>query len=77
MNRSYIIDALTAILEDILRYKMKLPMSAELEAFFEPDEFEVFRDMVGQEFDLPNDTIVDTAQTFRELVVLLEDELFQ
>jgi hypothetical protein len=77
MNRTYIIDALTAILEDILRYKMKPPMAAELEAFFEPDEFEVFRDMVGQEFDLPDDTIVDSAQTFKELVVLLEDELFQ
>ena len=52
------------------------PFSNELEAFFEPDEFAAFRDMVADEFDLPNYSIIDTAETFRELIVLLEDELF-
>lgn len=77
MNRRYIIEALEAILEDITGCVLKLPLNNELEAFFEPEEFTVFRDMVADEFDLPDYTIVDTAQTFRELVVLLEDELFQ
>lgn len=77
MNRRYIIEALEAILEDITRCVLKLPLSNELEAFFEPEEFAVFRDMVADEFDLPDYTIIDTAQTFRELVVLLEDDLFQ
>lgn len=77
MNRRYIIEALEAIIEDITGFVMKLPVGNELEAFFEPEEFSVFRDMVADEFDLPDYTIVDTAQTFRELVVLLEDELFQ
>lgn len=77
MNRRYIIEALEAVLEDITGCVLKLPLSNELEAFFEPEEFTVFRDMVADEFDLPDYTIIDTAQTFRELVVLLEDELFQ
>jgi hypothetical protein len=77
MNRRYIIEALEAILEDVTGCVLKLPVSSELEAFFEPEEFTVFRDMVADEFDLPDYTIIDTAQTFRELVVLLEDELFQ
>lgn len=77
MNRQYITEALEAVIEDITRCKMKLPLSNELEAFFETEEFAVFRDMVADEFDLPDYTIIDTAQTFRELVVLLEDELFQ
>jgi hypothetical protein len=77
MNRRYIIEALEAILEDITNLVMKLPVGSELEAFFEPEEFSMFRDMVAEEFDLPDYTIIDTAETFRELVVLLEDELFQ
>lgn len=77
MNRRYIIEALEAILEDITGFVMKLPLGSELDAFFEPEEFSAFRDMVADEFDLPDYTIIDTAQTFRELVVLLEDELFQ
>jgi len=32
--------------------------------------------MVAEEFDLPDYSIIDTAETFRELIVLLEDELF-
>jgi hypothetical protein len=76
MNRSYIINALEAIIEDVTRFTVKLPFSNELEAFFEPDEFVAFRDMVAEEFDLPDYSIVDTAETFRELIVLLEDELF-
>jgi hypothetical protein len=77
MNRRYIIEALEAVLEDITGCVLKLPLGNEIEAFFEPEEFTVFRDMVADEFDLPDYTIIDTAQTFRELVVLLEDELFQ
>jgi hypothetical protein len=76
MNRSYIINALEAIIEDVTGFTVKLPFSNELEAFFEPDEFAAFRDMVADEFDLPNYSIIDTAETFRELIVLLEDELF-
>jgi hypothetical protein len=76
MNRSYIINALEAIVEDVTGSVMKLPFSSELEAFFEPEEFPVFRDMVAEEFDLPDYSIIDTAETFRELIVLLEDELF-
>ena len=76
MNRSYIIDALEAVVEDVTGFAVKLPFSSELEAFFEPDEFAAFRDMVADEFNLPNHSIVDTAETFRELIVLLEDELF-
>jgi hypothetical protein len=77
MNRRYIIEALEAIIEDITNLVMKLPVGNEIEAFFEPEEFSVFRDMVAEEFDLPDYTIIDTAETFRELIVLLEDELFQ
>lgn len=76
MNRSYIINALEAIVEDITGSVIKLPFSNEFEAFFEPEELTVFRDMVAEEFDLPDYSIIDTAETFRELIVLLEDELF-
>lgn len=76
MNRKYIISALEAIVEDVTRSVMKLPFSSEFEAFFEPEEFVIFRDMVAEEFDLPDYSIIDTAETFRELIVLLEDELF-
>jgi len=76
MNRNYNINALEAIVEDITGSTIKLPFSSELEAFFEPEEFVAFRDMVAEEFDLPDYSIIDTAETFRELIVLLEDELF-
>lgn len=76
MNRHYIIDALTAILEDILHYRLAFPFRAEFEAFFEPEEFDAFRDMVMQEFDLEDITILESAETFNELIALLEDELF-
>jgi hypothetical protein len=76
MNRSYIINALEAIVEDVTGFDVKLPFSSEFEAFFEPEEFAAFRDMVADEFNLPNYSIIDTAETFRELIVLLEEELF-
>lgn len=76
MNRAYIIDAISAILEDIYGHPMKVPMREELEAFFEPEELDEFRRLVSQEFDLADDTIVDTAESFLELVALLEDDLF-
>jgi hypothetical protein len=76
MNRNYIINALEAIVEDVTGHVMKLPFSSEFEAFFEPEEFTVFRDMVAEEFDLIDYSIIDTSETFRELIVLLEDELF-
>lgn len=75
MSLSYIKDALAAILEDVTGYKIKVPMNSELEAFFEPEEFDTFCDMVQQEFDLPDNTILMSASTFRELLILLEDEL--
>jgi hypothetical protein len=74
MNREYIIDALSAILEDILHYRLTLPFRAEFDAFFEPEEFEAFRDMVIQEFDLQDATILESVETFNELIVLLEGE---
>lgn len=76
MNRLYVIEALSAMLEDIFRHPITFPYREELDAFFEPEEFHVFRKMVQQEFDLENDTIVETAETFNELIALLEDELF-
>jgi hypothetical protein len=71
MNRLYIIDALSAILEDILNYRLTFPFRAEFEAFFEPEEFEVFQNMVIEDI-----TILESAETFNELIALLEDELF-
>lgn len=76
MNRKYITDALEAIIEDATGFNVRLPLSSEIEAFFEPDELAAFRDIVAEEFNLPNYSIIDTAETFRELVALLEDELF-
>ena len=75
MNRPYIISAISAMLEDIFGHKMDAPMRAELDSFFEDDEFELFSNMVCQEFDLSDNTIVDTAFSFSELVALLDDEL--
>ncbi len=75
MNRPYIISAISAMLEDIFGHKMDVPMRAELDSFFEDDEFELFSNMVCQEFDLSDNTIVDTAFSFSELVALLDDEL--
>jgi hypothetical protein len=76
MNRLYIIEALSAMLEDIFRHPITFPYREEFSAFFEADEFDEFRRMVQQEFDLDDNTIVDSAETFNELIALLEDELF-
>jgi hypothetical protein len=77
MNRPYITEAIAAILEDIFLFKMAVPYRDELDAFFEPDQLEEFKDLVRREFDVDGDTIVDTAATFGELIALLEDELAQ
>lgn len=76
MNRAYIIDALTAILEDILNYQTSFPFRSEFESFFSPEEFEQFQSMVAQEFDIEDVTTLESAETFNELIALLEDELF-
>jgi len=76
MNRLYIIEALSAMLEDIFRHPITFPYREEFEAFFEPEEFDQFCRMVQQEFDLESDAIIESAETFNELIALLEDELF-
>ena len=76
MNRLYIIEALSAMLEDIFRHPITFPYREEFSAFFEVDEFDEFRRMVQQEFDLESDAIIESAETFNELIALLEDELF-
>jgi hypothetical protein len=76
MNRKYITDAIAAILEDIFGFKMSVPFGEEIDSFFEPEQFVDFEKLMHQEFDLPDSTILESATTFRELVVLIEDELF-
>ena len=76
MNRKYITDAIAAILEDIFGFKMSVPFGEELESFFEPEQFADFDRYLQQEFDLPDPTLLESATTFRELVTLIEDELF-
>jgi hypothetical protein len=73
--RHYITEAISAMLEDIFKHPVPTPLQEDLEAFFDPKEFEDFRDMVRQEFDLSDDTITETAISFQELIALLEDEL--
>lgn len=75
MTRRYINDAIAAMLEDIFRFKLDVPYRDELEAFFEPEQFEEFTDMVRNEFDLGDNTIVESATTFAELIILIEDEI--
>lgn len=76
MNRKYITDAIAAILEDIFGFKMNVPFGEELESFFEPEQFVDFEKFLNQEFDLPDPTLLESATTFRELIALIEDELF-
>jgi hypothetical protein len=76
MNRKYITDAITAILEDIFGFRMTVPSNEEFEAFFDPEQFDHFRKLVRQEFDLEDDILVDSTSTFRELILLIEDEIF-
>jgi hypothetical protein len=75
-NRTYILDAIEAILEDITGCVGTVPLNNHLEHFFDEDEFLGFKNLMAEEFDLPDHTLLDSAQTFRELIVLLEDELF-
>lgn len=77
MDRRDIIEALEALLEDLARFRMSLPLNAEIEAFFEPDELLQFSALLREEFGLSDDTLLESAQTFRDLVVLLEDEFFR
>lgn len=76
MSRKQITERLSAILEDIFGVPMMVPMRSEFEAFFEPDEYNQFTDLVVSEFDLEDPSLIDGCSTFLELVVLLEDELF-
>ena len=74
-TRHYISEAISAILEDVFNHPVTIPFREDLESFFDSEEFETFKDMVRQEFDLCDDTITETAVSFRELIALLEDEL--
>lgn len=76
MSRKQITERLSAILEDIFGVPMMVPMRSEFEAFFEPDEYNQFVDLVVSEFDLEDPSLIEGCSTFLELVVLLEDELF-
>lgn len=76
MNRKYITDAIAAILEDVFNFKMSVPYGEEIEAFFEPEQLALFDNLLQQEFDISDPTLLESATTFRDLVVLLEDELF-
>jgi len=76
MNPHRIIEAISAILEDIFKHRMTFPHREEFEAFFQPEEFELFQEMVCQEFDLEDLTLLESAETFDELVSLLLDEAF-
>lgn len=76
MSRKQITERLAAILEDIFGMPMSVPMRSEFEAFFEPDEYNQFVDLVLCEFDLTNACLIESCSNFLELVVLLEDELF-
>jgi len=76
MNHKYITDAISAILEDIFGFRMTVPFSEEFEAFFDSDQFEAFERLIRQEFDLEDNTLIQSSSTFRELIALLHDELF-
>lgn len=76
MSANYVTDALEAILEDLTGFVMRVPMSAEFESFFDEDQMFRFKELVRNEFSLDNDVLVDSCQSFRELVALLQDELF-
>lgn len=75
MNRKYVTDAISAILEDIFGFRMTVPFSEEFEAFFELEQFEDFKKLLRLEFDLEDDALVESSTSFRELVILIEDEL--
>ena len=76
MNRKYITDAISAILEDLFGFRMTVPFGEEFEAFFDADQFDDFKKLLQQEFDLDDDVLAESSSTFRELVALIEDELF-
>lgn len=76
MSRNYVTDALEAVIEDITGFVMRVPMSAEFESFFDEDQLFRFKELVRSEFSLDSDVLVESCQSFRELVALLQDELF-
>ena len=76
MSRNYVTDALEAVIEDITGFVMRVPMSAEFESFFDEDQLFRFKELVRSEFFLDSDVLVESCQSFRELVALLQDELF-
>lgn len=76
MSANYVTSALEAILEDLTGFVMRVPMSTEFESFFDEDQMFRFKELVRNEFSLDGDSLVDSCQSFRELVALLQDELF-
>lgn len=75
-NRKYIAAALGAIMEDVTGLSMRVPGELEFDAFFDQPQYDLFKKLVRVEFNLPDDTLVESCERFRELIILLEDELF-
>ncbi len=76
MSREDITERIAAILEDLYGMPMVVPMRTELESLFEPHEYDQFKRLLFEEFDFADDTLMESASTFLELVALIEAELF-
>jgi hypothetical protein len=77
MNRTFVEERIAAVIEDTLGRPVSFQHNNELEAFFEPEEFCAFQRLLAEEFDLRDESLVEQAQTFYELILLIEDELFR
>ena len=55
---------------------MRLSGELEFEPFFDQPQFDLFKALVREEFGLPDDTLVESCDRARELIILLEDEIF-
>lgn len=75
MNRPAIIERLRIVLEETTGNRMTFPSSMDIASFFDDVEYNRFRDLTVDEFDLDGGALIDTASTFFELVVLLEGEI--
>jgi hypothetical protein len=63
-------------MEDVTGLSMRVPGELEFDAFFDQPQYDLFKKLVRVEFNLPDDTLVESCERFRELIILLEDELF-
>jgi len=57
-------------------HPMNPPYREEFISFFEPEAFEQFKELIQEEFDLSDNTIVESTSCFGELIAILESELF-